>query len=81
MNRDVELIKKRLLSIPEVAEVKVKEKPSPNLDAYLQIVLKKRDYEVTQKVADAISDVQCTLWDQKKDFPSVEWRYSFQERI
>jgi hypothetical protein len=78
MNRDVELIKKHLLKLPEVRSVEVKENPLPGIDAYLLINVKgRRGFELSQKLAGAISDAKIELWDKKKDFPAVEWEYRF----
>jgi RNA binding exosome subunit len=68
-------LRKELLKVDGVIDVKTAEGYYPNLDAYLEITLEEVNWKIAKKVADKIAKVQTEYLEKEGILPAVEWDF------
>ena len=68
-------LRKELLKVDEVVDVKTAEGYYPGLDAYLEIILEEIDWKTAKKVADKIAKVQTEYLEKEGIIPAIEWDF------
>jgi hypothetical protein len=74
-------VRKELLKVDGVVDVKTAKGYYPNLDAYLEITLEEIDWKTAKEVADKIAEVQTEYLEKEGILPAIEWNFAKKEHL
>jgi hypothetical protein len=69
----IEKVKECLLQNEAIKELDLISEPLQKSDLYLKIIVTHEDWCVHKEIADAISNIQWKIFEEKGELPAIEW--------